>query len=376
MTVNFKTNVSLTVRIADRQTSRGIKMTSMSLFRRLFLFALFATVLHGQQQPADIPIDGVARSALIDELVSKIQAGYVIPDAAEIATRNLRNAQASGAYNGVNRAKTFAEKLTSDLRSATHDKHIAVFFDPETSTPTQSADPQAKVHERSNFGFYKIERLEGNVGYLDLRSFANLDEGRQTASTYLDALANFDAIIVDLRQNGGGNTPMVAWIASYFFGPKPVHITDMYWRDQNQKVELWTLENVPGRRSVNQDLYLLVGPSTFSAAEDFCYSLQQLRRATLVGERTGGGAHMGRGLQRLSPLFTAFIPTGESLNPVTKTNWENVGAEPDVRVPAEKALAKAHALALRKLLEREADPKWKEDLRRTIEDTAGKTNLP
>ena len=207
-----------------------------------------------------------------------------------------------------------------------------------------------KSREHFNFGFYKIERLRGNVGYLDLRSFANLDEGRETASAYLDALANFDAIIIDLRQNGGGNTPMAAYIASYFFGPKPVHFTDMYWRDQNKNVEVWTWENVPGRRSVGQDLFLLVGPSTFSAAEDFCYSLQQLKRATLVGEKTGGGAHMGRGLQRLSPLFTALIPVGQSLNPVTKTNWENVGVEPEVKVPAEEGADRAPLPALPGLL--------------------------
>jgi len=118
---------------------------------------------------------------------------------------------------------------------------------------------------------------------------------------------------------------MVAHIASYFFGPKPVHLTDMYWRDQNRTIELWTSENVVGRRSAGQDLFILVGPSTFSAAEHFCYSLQQLNRATIVGEKTGGGAHVGRGLQRLSPLFTSFIPTGQSLNPITKSNWENVG---------------------------------------------------
>jgi len=256
------------------------------------------------------------------------------------------------------------------LRSATHDKHIAVFFDPEPATPAKSSTPPAKAHERFNFGFYKIERLRGNVGYLDLRSFANLDEGRETASTYLDAVANFDAIIIDLRQNGGGNTPMVAYIASYFFGSKPVHFTDMYWRDQNKTVEVWTSENLPGRRSVSQDLYLLVGPSTFSAAEDFCYSLQQLKRATLVGEKTGGGAHMGRGLQRLSPLFTAFIPVGQSLNPVTKTNWENAGVEPEVKVPAEGALIEAHLAALRRLADREGDPRWQSDLRRAMADVA------
>jgi len=318
-------------------------------------------------------VDAEARNSVVDTLVSKIEIGYVVPEAARAAITKLRNAEASGTYGGLDTARTFAEKLTSDLRSATRDKHIAVFFDPEIPTPTESAEPDTKSRERFNFGFYKVERLQENIGYLELRSFANLDVGRESASTYLGSLANFDAIIIDLRQNGGGNTPMVAYVASYCLGPKPVHLTDMYWRDQNQTVELWTDENVPGHRSVSQDLYILVGPSTFSAAEDFSYSLKQLKRATLVGERSGGGAHMGRGLQRLSPLFTAFIPTGQSLNPITKTNWENVGVEPDIKVPVGKALIQAHVLALRRLLERERDPNWKGDLRRAIEDvSAGK----
>jgi len=299
-----------------------------------------------------------------------IEAGYVLPEAGRIAIRNLRTAQASGEYRGVGTAKRFAERLTSDLRAATGDKHIAVFFDPEPATPPKSSTPPPSARERFDFGFNKIEYLRGSIGYLDLRSFADLNEGRETASAYLGALADFDAIIVDLRQNSGGNTPMVAYIASYFFGAKPVHVTDMYWRDEDKTFELWTSENVPGRRSVSQDLYLLVGPSTFSAAEDFCYSLQQLKRATLVGEKTGGGAHMGRGLQRLSPLFTAFIPVGQSLNPVTKTNWENVGVEPDVKVPAEKALIEAHLAALRRLVEKESDPAWQNDLRRLAADVA------
>jgi C-terminal processing protease CtpA/Prc len=165
---------------------------------------------------------------------------------------------------------------------------------------------------------------------------------------------------------------MMAYVASYFLGPKPVHLTSMYWRDENRTIEVLTSEFVAGRRSLDHDVFLLVGPSTFSAAEDFCYALQQLKRATLVGERTGGGAHMGRGLQRLSPLFTAFIPTGESINPITKTNWENVGVEPDIKVPFEKALPEAHLAALRKLLERERDPSWQENLRLSITELANR----
>jgi hypothetical protein len=342
----------------------------MRVYAFQLLALLFIVSAAGQQPQTDPPIDEVIRTSVIERLLSMVDAGYVIPEAAQIAIKTVRIAQEAGEYQGIGTARRFAERLTSDLRSATHDKHIAVFFSPESAPPAKSSTPAAKAREHFNFGFYKIERLRGNVGYLDLRSFANVDEGRETASAYLDALANFDAIIIDLRQNGGGNTPMAAYIASYFFGPKPVHFTDMYWRDQNKTVEVWTSENVPGRRSVSPDLFLLVGPSTFSAAEDFCYSLQQLKRATVVGERTGGGAHMGRGLQRLSPLFTAFIPVGQSLNPVTKTNWENSGVEPEVKVPAERALIEAHLAALRRLAERESDPEWQRDLRRAMTDLA------
>ena len=350
--------------------NRGHTIDAMRAFALPFLLALVSVTGAGQQPETDPQIDETVRSSVVERLTTMVEAGYVVPEAGRIAVRNLRAAQGSREYRGSSTAKVFAERLTSDLHSATNDKHIAVFFDPEPATQPKSSNTSVQTRERFNFGFAKIECLRGNIGYLDLRSFANLDDGHETASTYLDALANFDAIIIDLRQNGGGNTPMVAYIASYFFGPKPVHFTDMYWRDQDKTVELWTSERVPGRRLVNQPLYLLIGPSTFSAAEDFSYSFQQLKRATLVGEATGGGAHMGRGLQRLSPLFTAFIPVGESLNPITKTNWEGVGVQPDVKVTAERALTEAHLAALKGLAERESDPTWQNDLRQAIADVA------
>jgi retinol-binding protein 3 len=231
--------------------------------------------------------------------------------------------------------------------------------------------PQSLARERFNYGFNKLESLPGNVGYLEIASFANLDEGsKETASTLLSALANFDSIILDLRRNGGGNTPMAAYVASYFLGPKPARLSTIYWRDENRTVDVMTWEVVTGRRSLDRDLFLLVGPSTFSAAEDFSYSLQQLKRATLVGETTGGGAHMGKGLQRISPLFTAFIPVGQSINPITNTNWEGVGVKPDVKVPVDKALIEAHRLAILKLLDREQDPGWRDYLRRILSEPA------
>lgn len=336
---------------------------------RNLVVTIFASILvlsiAGQQTP-DAPVSAADRDAVIEVLASKIEAGYVVPETADLAARFLRKAKSDHSYASFTTARAFAEKITADLRSLTKDKHLALYFDPETKSSPAAAAVQAPTRERYNYGFNKVERLPGNIGHLEIRSFANLDEAKATADAWLGALADFDSIILDLRQNGGGNTPMAAYVASFFLGPKPVLFTTMHWRDENRTVNVMTSETVGGRRSADGDLFILIGPSTFSAAEDFSYSMQQLKRATLVGETTGGGAHMGKGLQRLSPLFTAFIPVGESINPITGRNWEGVGVEPDVRVPVDKALTEAHIHALRKLMDRERDPAWRENLVRAL----------
>ncbi len=130
---------------------------------------------------------------------------------------------------------------------------------------------------------------------------------------------------------------------------------------------------MPGRRSPRQPLYILTSSSTFSSAEDFCYSLQKLKRAVIVGERTGGGAHSGRGLQRLTPLFTAFIPVGRSVSPITKTNWEGVGVEPDLKTTADRALDEAYIQALKVLLDWETDEAWKQNLQQVLQELMAKT---
>ena len=335
------------------------------------LLAFASIRLAGQQSQADAPVDAAARSAVIEALAARLDSGYVVPEAGQSAARELRGTAAAGAYDNFKAARPFAEKVTLDLRAATKDKHLALYYDPAPAPASGAAAMAPRARERFNYGFNKLESLPGNVGYLEIGSFASTDEAsKETASTFLSALANFDSIILDLRRNGGGNTPMAAFVASYFLGPKPIRFSTIYWRDENRTVDVMTSEVVAGRRSLDRDLFLLVGPSTFSAAEDFSYSLQQLKRATLVGETTAGGAHMGKGLQRLSPLFTAFIPIGRSINPVTNTNWEGVGVKPDVVVPVDEALTEAHRRAILKLLEREKDQGWRDYLRRVLPEQA------
>jgi len=217
-----------------------------------------------------------------------------------------------------------------------------------------------------NFGFEKVERLPGNVGYIDLRGFQPAQFGAETVVAAMNFLANTDALIIDLRRNGGGEPAMVALISSYLFGPEPVHLNDLYFRPDNSTRQWWTLPYVPGKRyGEKKEVYVLTSNRTFSAAEEFTYNLKNLKRATIVGETTGGGAHPG-GPRRINEHFGIWVPSGRAINPITKTNWEGTGVKPDVDVPADQALKVAHIAALKKVLERVAEPERKNAISRAI----------
>lgn len=340
----------------------------------LFVFALTATVLG--QSPTPATVEQSERDRVIEALATKLSAGYVLPEAVGRITQAVRSANSAGEYDGKT-PQELADALGRTLRNASRDKHFAVFYQPAPTVSPEAATSPVEPRERLNFGFGKLERLRGNVGYLELVNFSNLrQQSAETASTWLSTLANFDAIIVDLRRNGGGHGPMMAFIATYFFDPTPVHLTDIYWRDSNETNQFWTMAFVPGRRSARQPLYILTSASTFSGAEDFCYSLQNLKRALVVGETTGGGAHSSRGPQRLTPSFTAIIPVGRSISPITKTNWEGTGVTPDIKTSADASLGVAHLHALRSLLEKETDRQWKQTLQQIADDLSKSVSVP
>ena len=340
----------------------------------LFVFVLTATVLGQSPDPATV--ERSERDRVIEALATKLSAGYVLPDAVERITQALRSASSAGEYDGK-APQEFADAIGRTLRNASRDKHFAVFYQPAPTGPPVAATPLMDRRERLNFGFGKLERLRGNVGYLEIVNFSDLRHpSAETASALLSTLANFDAIILDLRRNSGGNDPMMAFIATYFFDPTPVHLNDIYWRDTNETSQFWTTAFVPGRRSARQPLYILTSASTFSSAEDFCYSLQNLKRALVVGETTGGGAHSSRGPQRLTQSFTAIIPVGRSVSPMTKTNWEGTGVTPDIKTSADASLGVAHLNALRSLLEKETDQQWKQTLQQVADELSKSVSVP
>jgi hypothetical protein len=340
----------------------------------LFVFALTATVVG--QSASSATVEKSERDSVIEALATKLTAGYVLPEAVERITQALRSANSMGEYDGKT-PQEFADAIGRTLRNASHDKHFAVFYQPAPAVSPEAATQTVEPRERLNFGFGKLERLRGNVGYLELVNFSDLrQQSAETASTWLSTLANFDAIILDLRKNGGGHGPMMAFIATYFFAPTPVHLSDIHWRDTNETNQFWTAAFVPGQRSARQPLYILTSASTFSGAEDFCYSLQNLKRALVVGETTGGGAHSSRGPQRLTPSFTAIIPAGRSISPITKTNWEGTGVTPDIKTSADASLGVAHLHALRSLVEKETDRQWKQTLQQVADDLSKSVSVP
>jgi hypothetical protein len=166
-------------------------------------------------------------------------------------------------------------------------------------------------------------------------------------------LAKSDAIIIDLRNTGGGSPDMIQLISTYFFA-EPTLLNTMYWREGDRTDQFWTLPHVPGRRMPDTPLYVLTSERTFSGAEEFAYNMQNLKRATLIGETTGGGAHPG-GSMPVNDLFGMFVPTGRAINPISKTNWEGVGVKPDVSAPADDALTLAHVKAIDALVEKAED---------------------
>jgi len=358
--------------IGDDKKSKGIKKKMINIILPIVLIILI-TVSSFAQQGAEQPdkvIDGAARTEAIDTVLKKLNDAYVFPDIAKKMEADIRTRLQNKEYDTVTSAKSFAQKLTNDLQSVSRDKHLRVryFFEPipvveERKEPTtEEKENQNRRLREINFGFERVERLQGNIGYIDLRGFSDPEAGAETVAAAMSLIANTDALIFDLRQNGGGSPAMVALISSYLFGDKPVLLNTLYLREGNKTQEFWTKADVAGKKYGNKDIYVLTSNRTFSAAEEFSYNLKNLKRATIVGETTGGGAHPGR-VVRISEHFKAFIPHGRAISPITKTNWEGTGVEPDVKVSKEEALKTAHLMAINKIAEKTSDAQLKNALK-------------
>jgi hypothetical protein len=312
-------------------------------------------------------VDAALRAKMVERVSAALNETYVFPDVAKKMEAGLRQKLKAGAYDKVTHAAELADLFTRDLQAVSKDKHLSVIFAPAAPPGHNSKAPpdpaereQRRRHLASlNFGFEKVERLTGNVGYLDLRGFMGAEVAGETAIAAMNFLAHSDALIIDLRKNGGGHPSMVQLITSYFFD-EPKHLNSFYIRKDNSTQQFWTSAHVAGKRMTDTPVYILTSSHTFSAAEEFTYNLKNLKRATIVGETTGGGAHPVEGRYLDDVKLLVRVPFGRAVNPLTGTNWEGTGVAPDVQVPADKALEAAHLEALRKLRAQAQDEREKQ----------------
>lgn len=314
---------------------------------------------------ADIPLNASGRAAIVQTLARDMNANYISPAVAKRVGTAITRKNAEGGYASAASAQAFSEALATDLRKFSGDLHFGARFDGNVRERSRAGDDDEGVQVvRSGFGIEKIERLPGNVGYIELRNFGPVELVGPAYTAAMSLVEGTDALILDLRRNGGGSVDSVADLMSHFFPPGDRrHLIDIYRRSSNTTREIWTVPTVA--EHYRKPVYVLTSARTFSGGEDCAYDFQVQKRGTLVGETTGGGSNpvswfsVGQGIM-------VAIPTARTINFVTKTNWEHVGVKPDIAVPAAQALQTAHVAILRNLVASAKDDSERTKLQRVL----------
>ena len=298
-----------------------------------------------------LSLDAAERALAIDSLAATINRNYVFPEVGRRIADSLHARQARGAYDRTTNQVGFAQRLTQELFEIAHDKHMVVnsfvgaprrpsLAPAPSPTPARAPSPTPSPTMMRPACGYEGSVLEGNVGYVTFSNFRDPQECGANASAAMNAIAGTRAVIIDLRKNGGGRPEMVAYLASYLFAGR-THLNDSWTRATGATEEWWTRDDVTGPKfGETKPVFILTSRLTISAAEEFAYDLQSLKRATIVGETTAGAAHL-TATSRIGAHLMIAVPIARPINPVTKTDWEGVGVIPDVRVPADDALASA-----------------------------------
>lgn len=316
------------------------------------------------QSVSTLVVDRATQLEVIDTLVKKLNDHYVFPDKARQIETALRQRQREGKYDAMSDGKQFAIQLTDDMRAAVRDLHMSVFFSPRPvpaddagGAPPASqaeweqrvpADKRQVMRQTANRSVEQAEHLTPRIGYLKLSGFPPSFLMAEKYGAAMNELADTDGLIVDLRNNGGGAPDAVALLVSYFVDQR-TRLNDIWARDTGVSTQYWTLDKLDGKRyGGKKPVIILAGAGTKSAGEDFAYTMQAMKRATVVGERTWGGAHPTRPY-RLGEHFLALIPARRTISPITQTNWEGVGVIPDVAAKPDDTLAVARDLLQRQL---------------------------
>jgi len=357
----------------QRENRRTLRRQSAHvLAAALVLVGSWAAVAFGQggsQMPPDKTVDAGLQEEIIDSVAYALNEIYVFPETASAMEKHMREAFQRGDYTELTSLREFASRLSEDLQEISHDGHLHVTFASDEfiaryrgdTITADAAAAQLEQRRRENFAFRELKVMPGNVGYVDLRGFSEATEAGATAIAAMNFLAYTDAIIFDLRNNGGGSPSMIQLLTSYFMS-EPTHLNSFYVRAEDSIQQFWTQAYVPGPRMTDTKLYVLTSNRTFSGAEEFTYNMKNLKRGTIIGETTGGGAHPVD-LRLFANLNVRMsLPFGRAVNPISGTNWEGTGVEPDIKVPQEEALDVAYLKALKDLAAEEDDSDIKGEL--------------
>jgi len=281
---------------------------------------------------------------VLEKIGQLLRDNYVYEDVGQACSEFLEEQLEDESYADITHPRAFAKRLTSDLRKIHNDKHIRIqTIPPEDKRIEKNVKLDFFLRTRDiikgNLGFKEVRIMDGNVGYINIYSFEPYELAWDKALITLRFVENTDALIIDLRNNLGGNPTMVQFLCSYFFD-QPVHLNNIYWRRGDYTEEFWSMDSIGINKRPKVPVFVLTSSRTFSAGEEFANNLKSTKRAILIGEKTSGGANPGYTFS-INKNFNIFIPTGRYVNPVTKTNWEGKGVEPDIAVKQNKALSQA-----------------------------------
>jgi retinol-binding protein 3 len=328
----------------------------------MITFLITAPYGLGQNQSLSAEIKKQTIDDLSTLLIERYAYKEVGPKLQQLLQQNLK----AGRYEAYHSPLEFSLAVTRDLRSLQPDRHLALNFNPQIqatkpTTPPQPLTPEERAKQASafnrqmNYGFKSVQFLNGNIGYLKLDYFDSyLEYSRPVADAAMAFFKNSDALIIDLRENGGGSGEMVGYIAGFFFKDRTLTGTS-YNRLTDSTEESFVTPQPADKQLTNIDLYILTSKVTVSAAEALAYNLKYLKQAEVIGETSAGAANPGR-VTRLNHLFTAFIPNRHGMHIVTGKNWEGTGVPVDIACPAEDALRIARLEALKKLRQKATDP--------------------
>lgn len=311
-------------------------------------------VSHVVAQTGGVSLDSAERRTVIEAVVANLKQHYIDRDVASRVSDTVLAYEKSGGYDNVTDAAAFAELLSRQMRDTSHDMNLVVVYSRNPLPNRSPGPPPAGVSEQyrqlmeeRNCTFAKVEILPHNIGYLKMDSFPHLSVCQATAAAAMASLNNADALIFDLRDNGGGYPETVAWMAAYLFD----HPEYLFNPREDTTERSWTRSPVAGNRLADKPVFILTSSRTVSGAEQFSYDLKVLRRATLVGETTRGAEHAGE-FHRIDEHFGMGITEVRAINPFSPKGWEGIGVEPDVKVSAPEALEKAEALGASRLIAR------------------------